>query len=231
MDSIGDRYHEYTKIRRGARGAHKLEVSKGRGVFRLPEPVTEGGMGLWECIARRRSFREYSPIPLSLSELSQLLWATQGITEPYFRLRAAPSAGALYPLETYVVVNLAEGLERGVYRYLVEEHALEMRLKGDLRQSIASAALEQEFLADAGAVFIWTAVPERTKSRYGERGWRYIYKDAAHACANLYLAAVALGLGCCAIGACFDDEVNWLLGIDGVRETVVYLASVGRRLR
>ncbi len=113
---------------------------------------------------------------------------------------------------------------------MVEEHALEMRVQGDLRRSIASAALEQEFIADAGAVFVWTAVPERTKSRYGERGWRYIYKDAAHACANLYLAAVALELGCCAIGACFDDEVNQLLGIDGVTETVVYLASVGRRL-
>ncbi len=229
MDSIGDRYHEYTKIRRGRR-VPEVKARRAAGVFRLPEPLHEEGMGIWECIAKRRSVRDYSPLPLTLEELSQLLWACQGITEPYFRLRAAPSAGALYPLETYVVVNNVEKLERGVYRYLVEEHALEMRVQGDLRRSIASAALEQEFIADAGAVFVWTAVPERTKSRYGERGWRYIYKDAAHACANLYLAAVALELGCCAIGACFDDEVNQLLGIDGVTETVVYLASVGRRL-
>ncbi len=239
MSAIGDEYHEFTKLRRGEPPKHRwrywappelYKTYEDAALIKLPEPEKRGGMPIWEAIARRRSRREYTGEEITGEELSQLLWATQGITgEIYgYYLRAAPSAGALYPIETYLVVNAVDGLKRGIYHYAVLRHALELLHEGDFRERIASAALEQDFLARASVVFVWSAVAARTKWKYGERGWRYIYKDAAHICANLYLAATALGLGCCAIGACFDDEVNELIGVDGKEETVVYLAGVGR---
>jgi SagB-type dehydrogenase family enzyme len=239
LSAIGDEYHEFTKLRRGEPPKHRwryrappelYKIYEDAPLIKLPEPEKSGGMPIWEAITKRRSCREYSDEAISGEELSQLLWATQGITgeiDGYY-LRAAPSAGALYPIETYLVVNHIDGLERGIYHYAVLRHALELLKIGDFRQRIASAALEQEFLARAGVVFVWSAVAARTKWKYGERGWRYIYKDVAHVCANLYLAATSLGLGCCAVGACFDDEVNELIGLDGKEETVVYLAAVGK---
>ncbi len=239
MEKIGDSYHEYTKHSRRNIMRHRINREERPKLFleyfdaekvELPEPQKEGGMPLWECISKRRSLRDFTGQGITLKELSQLLYATQGITGDIegFPLRAAPSAGALYPIETYLVVNNLEGIEKGIYHYNVLESNLELLRKGDFSKAIASASLEQQFLSKASVVFVWTAVPMRTKWKYGERGWRYIYKDAAHICANLYLAATSLELGCCAIGVCFDDEVNKILGIDGKKETVVYLAGVGR---
>ncbi|MFQ6133325.1 MAG: SagB/ThcOx family dehydrogenase [Armatimonadota bacterium] len=198
-------------------------------VIRLPKPQAEGGEALWQVIARRRSERDYRAEPLALDQLSQLLWATQGITGRIegYELRASPSAGALYPCETYLVVNRVSGLRAGLYHYVVPDHALERLKEADLAHGIADACWGQQMCARAGAVFVWSAVIERCRWKYGERAFRYIYLDAGHIGAQLHLACVALGLGCCAIGAFNDDKVNELVGLDGEEEFAIYLSSVG----
>lgn len=230
-ESIGERYHEFTKHKRrfGKAGVKYTPLSV-LATLPLPKPSPRGGMPIFETIAKRRSIREYSNKPLSMEELSQLLWAMSGVTgEIYgFPLRAAPSAGALYPNDIYAVVNRVSELKRGIYRYAPEAHALELLREGDFSEKIAAAALDQDFAAIAAVVFVFVAVVERSRRKYRERAYRYIYMDAGYICENLYLAATALNLGCCAIGACYDDEVNALLGIDGVQETAVLLATVGK---
>ncbi len=227
---IGDAYQQVTKYQRsGGRGAGPGAAEPASGSHELPEPTTDGGAGLWGVIQERRSVRDFTDQPLSAEQLSQLLWATQGITARRrgSAFRASPSAGACYPLDTYVVVNRVEGLEPGLYRYDVSGAKLEALRRGDLSAAIASAVLGQEMAAEAAVVFAWTAVPARAKRRYHERAYRYIYLDAGHIGENLHLAAVAMGLGCCAIGAFLDDEVDAILGVDGFEETAVYLSVVG----
>jgi SagB-type dehydrogenase family enzyme len=196
----------------------------------LPRPDTAGGSGLWQVVAQRRSVRDFDRSkPLTTAELSQLLWATQGLTGPPSdtRFRATPSAGALHPLDTYLVINRAHGAPSGIAQYDVAGGALALLAEGDFSEEIAQAALDQPMAADCGVVFVWVAAPERSKPRYRQRAYRYLYLDAGHIGAQLHLAAVALGLGCCAIGAFLDDEVNALLGLDGVLQTAVYLSVVG----
>ena len=196
----------------------------------LPEPVKTGGKGLWETIMGRRSQRRFSADEMSLRDLSQLLWATQGITGdvPGFRLRATGSAGALYPNETYLVLNRVEGLEPGIAHYDVQEHSLAVLYQGEFGPACAEACLGQRFCASAQVVFAWGAVVSRSAQKYGDRCYRYIYLDAGHIGGQLQLAAQALGLGSVNIGAFYDDAVNRLFGLDGVEETVVYLTAVGR---
>lgn len=240
MAEIGNAYQRETKYVRGrlpGRSADPLPAPDtykrypdALEVIDLPGPKKTHGMGLWQVIAERRSIREYSAQPLSLEELTQLLWATQGITarDFGFEFRAAPSAGALYPCETYLVVNRVRNLEPGVYHYVVAEAKLELLRRGDFARDIAAACLDQQMCASAAVVFAWTAIPARSRWKYGERAYRYMYLDAGHIGGQLHLAAVALGLGCCAIGAFFDDEVNAVLGVDGEEETILYLSSVGK---
>ncbi len=187
-------------------------------------------MSLWEAMKLRRSVRHYRKSELDQAELSQLLWAAQGMTAKIsgYALRTAPSAGALYPVETYVSVQNVKGIERGIYHYAVREHELELVQKGDFREALAEAALDQDFLAEAAAVFAWTAVFARSRWKYGERAFRYVYLDAGHIAQNVALAAVALGLGSCQVAALYDDEVNAVLGVDGKEESILYLTSVGR---
>jgi SagB-type dehydrogenase family enzyme len=164
------------------------------------------------------------------AELSRLLWAAQGVTRQVqgYAFRTAPSAGALYPIETYVVVHRVDGLEPGVYHYSVLNHALEQLEVGDFRLLTARAALDQRIAHDADAVFIWTAVFTRSKWKYGQRAYRYVYLDAGHIAQNVALAAVAQGVGSCQIAALYDDEANALLGVDGQEESTVYMTVVGR---
>ena len=237
-DSIGDRFQQETKYARDRLPRGGLDWSREPSLCKeygdalavqpLPAPETEGGRGLWETITARRSRRRFAG-RLSLEGLSQLLWATQGVTlpRPERALRASPSAGALYPLETYVVVNAVEGLEPGVWHYRVREHALELLQRGDCSVAAAEAALDQPMAMRAAAVFIWTAIMERSKWKYRQRGYRYMYLDAGHVGGQLHLAAEALGLKCCAIGALYDEEVNALVGVDGAEETVLYMSVVG----
>jgi SagB-type dehydrogenase family enzyme len=145
-----------------------------------------------------------------------------------YALRTAPSAGALYPVETYLSVQAVEGVESGIYHYGVQSHELELLRKGDFREAVALAALDQGFLAEAAAVFAWTAVFARSKWKYKERAFRYVYLDAGQIAQNLALAAVALGLGSCQVAALYDDEVNAVLGVDGKEESILYMTAVGR---
>jgi len=199
----------------------------------LPSPVTEGGEGLWKIMEQRRSQREYERENLSLEILSQLLWATQGVTaqEGPYLLRTTPSAGALYPIETYLIIHRISNLTPGIYHLDVPEFCLELLREGYLGREIAEAALHQQMAASAALVFVWTAVIERSSWKYGERAARYIYLDAGHIGQNLYLAATALNLGCCTIGAFYDDKVNKLIGVNGKDETAIYLATVGKVIK
>jgi len=237
---IGDVYQQTTKYDRadmsaaGPKPRHPgvyKRYTNAEKVIALPKPETDGGNGLWDVVGRRRSGRNYADSPITLDELSQMLWACQGITAQHagHELRTAPSAGALYPIETYLVVNNVEGVEPGVYHYGIRRHQIECLRKGEFGGQVAEAALGQLMAAKAGVVFVWTAVTARNKSKYGERGYRYIYMDAGHIGAHVSLAAEALGLASCAIGALFDDEANDLLGVDGVQETTVYMTTVGKR--
>jgi len=197
--------------------------------IKLPAPSTEGGAPIWQVLSERRSVRHYAETPMPVEILSQLLWSTHGITGRAggTELRTAPSAGACYPIDAYVVVNGVAGLEQGLYRYLPGDHALmEVRL-ADVGSEIARAALGQAMCRLASVTFVWTAVVPRTTGRYGERGHRYVYLDAGHVGQNMYLAATALGYGCCTIGAFEDLAMNEVLGVDGEVETTVYAASVG----
>lgn len=200
--------------------------------LKLPVPETQGGLPLWDTIRERRSCRDFGGVPLSLEALSQLLWASQGITKKIqgFELRAAPSAGALYPIETYLAVLNVDGLEPGIYHHDIRHHELEPVKKGDCRADVAAALLDQQFIVKANVVFIWTAIFQRSKWKYQQRAYRYIYLDAGQIAQNLSLASVALGLGSCQIGALYDDEINALLGIDGEEESVVFTTAVGKPL-
>ena len=184
---------------------------------------------LWQCLARRRSERRYQHRPLTLEELADLLWATQGITAAAgnLLLRASPSAGALYPVETYLAVHRVEGVEPGIWHYQVPAASLELVSPGDCRRELVEAGLGQEFLGTAGVVFIWTGVLNRARWKYRERAIRYLFLDAGHICQNLMLAATALTLGVCPVGAFFDGEVEALLKVDGIEEVALYLAAVG----
>ncbi len=187
------------------------------------------GADLWQCLGQRRSQRSYQERPLTRDELAALLWASQGATYASrgYLLRAAPSAGALYPVETYLAVNRVEGVEPGIWHFQVPDFSLELLKAGDFRHSLVGAGLSQGFLGDAGVVFIWTGVLNRAMWKYRERAIRYLFLDAGHICQNLMLAATALKLGVCPVGAFFDGEVERLVQVDGVEEAALYLAAVG----
>ena len=235
---IGRRYLAETRYRRTDLG------QRGRTYPRAPEykeyPPTARrlslklkadppGGDLWQCLARRRSQRHYRERPLTQEELALLLWATQGITAAAgnFLLRASPSAGALYPVETYLAVHRVEGVEPGIWHFQVPGASLELIRAGDCRRELVAAGLDQDFLGTAAAVFLWTGVLDRARWKYRERAIRYLFLDAGHICQNLMLAATALGLGVCPVGAFFDEEVEALVQVDGVEEVALYLASVG----
>jgi SagB-type dehydrogenase family enzyme len=235
---LGPRYQEATKYHRDRMGARAewprqvppdKQYSDPLSVLELPAPVAAGGAGLWQAVVGRRSVRDFSPDPLALAQLSQLLWAIQGVTGrvgPHL-FRSAASAGALYPNETYVFVNRVQGCAPGLWHYQVPNHSLAQLLSGDLGERVSRACLGQEFCADAAVVFAWAAVVDRCAWKYGDRAFRYIYLDAGHLGGQLQLACCALGLGSVNIGAFLDDEVNELLGLDGEAETAVYLTAVG----
>ena len=237
---IGERFHEETKYAAGRMGyaldwqnmpePHKNYASP-IATIALPEPLIGRPANVWEVFGRRRSTRVFSPAQsLPLDSLSSLLWSTQGITaiEGEWYFRAAPSAGALYPIETYILARAVEGLEQGIYHFRPHMFDLEFIKQGDFATLLADAALGQDMIREAQATFIWTAIVARSTWKYRQRAYRYIYMDAGHIAQNLYLAGTAAGLGVCAVGAFFDDQVNDLIAIDGVEETTVYLASVGR---
>ena len=185
----------------------------------LPEPKLQGALSLEETLAQRRSVRNFTEKELTLEEISQLLWAAQGTTVAWGG-RAAPSAGALYPLEVYVAT--ADGL----YHYVPQGHEVIIESHDDLRQALWKAGLKQDAIRDAPAVFVIAAVYERTAKKYGDRAERYVKLEAGHACQNILLQAVALHLGAVPIGAFYDDQVQAALSLPPDHEPL-YLIPVG----
>lgn len=182
-------------------------------------------------LQKRRTLRRYLPAMLELRDLAFLLWASQGITArmgDHF-LRTAPSAGALYPIETYIVVDKVENLPAGLYHFDVKQFQLEMLSTKVCGADVAHACLDQDFMAGASLTFFWTAILRRSMSKYGERGFRYLFLDAGHICQNALLAAEAIGCGGCPVAAFYDEDVNRLLGVNSHDETVLYAASIGRK--
>jgi SagB-type dehydrogenase family enzyme len=188
-------------------------------MMELPAPRTEGDLSLEEALAARRSVRDFTSEELTLEELSQLLWAAQGVTAPWGG-RTAPSAGALYPLEVYVATS------QGVLHYLPDGHRAQSLATSDVRGALSEAAGGQAAVADAPAVLIITALPARTETKYGERTERYVHLEAGHAAQNVLLQAVALGLGGVPMGAFSDEEVARVLGLPR-GEVALYLIPVG----
>ncbi len=194
----------------------------------LTQELTPKGLTVEKAIANRRSQRDFTGKAMSLAELSHLLHYSSGITDEHQGLRAAPSAGATYPIEAYAIVNNVEGLAKGTYHYLIESHELELLREGDFRNEMSQAALQERMFKQANAIVALSAVFQRTRQRYRERAERYICLEAGHIAQNTYLIATSLGLGACAIGAFYDGEFNRLLGLDGSNESVLYLLAVGK---
>jgi SagB-type dehydrogenase family enzyme len=198
----------------------------------LPEPkaAAAAAVPITDAIAQRRSHRRFSQEPLRLSELSYLLWATQGVRKVTEKasFRTVPSGGARHPLETYLLCSRVDGLEPGLYRYLPLDHAL--CVEGSLEhidQTADEALLKHHF--GAAVDFVWTAVPYRCEWKYAGESLRLILLDAGHVCGQLYLACEEVGCGTCAVGAYDQDKLDALLGVDGYGEFSVYAAAVGKK--
>ena len=185
-------------------------MAQGKHIIDLPKPTQAGQYSLGQLLQQRRSLREYSPQPVSLAQVSQLLWAAQGITDSR-GFRTAPSAGALYPLELYVVAGNVTGMEAGVYHYQIKSHRLVQHVAGDKRKALAQAAYMQSWLGDAPVVFVFSADYKRTSKKYGTRAKRYVQMEVGHAAQNLFLQAGDLDLGSVVVGAFYDDAVAELL--------------------
>ncbi len=191
------------------------------GIRLLPQPAPKGSMNLLETLWQRRSVRSFLSKTLTDNEISQLLFAAQGISDTQRGLRTAPSAGATYPLEIYLVT--ADGL----YHYLPDKNALRLLKTGDIRSELSAAALGQNTIREAPAIIIFSAIFERTTGRYRDRGVRYVYIEVGHAAQNVHLMAVALGLASVPIGAFDDVKVARIIGVSQ-SEKVLYLIPVGK---
>lgn len=201
----------------------KVSVAQIEKKISLPQLRYSGNISVEEAILNRRSVREYSEETLTLEELSQLLWAAQGITSRE-GFRTAPSAGALYPLEIYVVTV------EGIFHYLPLEHSLEQRYSGDVRKALAKASLDQEWVANAPVNMVIAGVFERTTKKYGERGERYVYIEVGHAAQNVLLECVSLNLGAVVVGAFYDEQVKEVLHLpEG--HIPLYIIPVGRKVK
>ena len=193
---------------------------------KLPEPRLKSEVSLEETLLKRRSIREYANLSLTLEDVSQLLWAAQGITTEWGG-RTAPSAGALYPLEVYLAVGNVENLASGVYKYKPEKHELVKVGDNDVRGELAKAALGQSWVREGAIDIVIAAVYERTTKKYGDRGVRYTHMEAGHAVQNIYLQAAALDLGMVTIGAFYDEQVKDILDMPK-NEAPLYVIPVGK---
>ena len=213
----------------------QLDYDKSKPLIDLPKPedIKVNAIDLRKAIEDRKSIRKYADKPLTLEELSWLLWSTQGVKKanPPYTLRNVPSAGARHAFETLVLINNVEGLEQGLYRYLALEHKLiEYIMDKGIREKLVDAAYGQKMVMEGNATFIWVAVPYRIEWRYSERSYRYLHLDVGHVCQNLYLAAESIDSGVCAIAAFYDEKINEAVDIDGENLFVIYLASLGKKI-
>ncbi len=203
-------------------------------IIKLSEPKLKGSISVEETMLNRRSVRDFKSDALSLEQVSQILWAAYGITKEMNTpstvrggLKTAPSAGARYPLEIYVVVGNVNGLGKGIYKFLPEGHLLMKTYDQDVRKELAEAALDQEFIEQAPISLFYSAVYSRTTSKYRQRGRdRYVCMDLGHSAENVCLQVVAMGLGTCAVGA-FEDRIVRNVIMIPDEEEPLYIMPIG----
>lgn len=243
----GDDFFRSTRYVRGKIPGHGLDFSTKPADFKvysnpkasiaLAERAPFKTTGFQAILEQRRSRRSFAREPITLPELATVLAYTTGLSRPAQEtprgpfLRHVPSAGNLHPHETHVIANAVEGLEPGLYHYNVPRNTLDMLAAGDFRSAVAAACLDQAMAARCGAVLAWTACVPRSKWKYLQRCYRYVYMDLGHVGQNFYLVAEALDLAACTIGAIYDDEFDTLLGVDGKDEATSYIGVLGRRER
>lgn len=193
----------------------------------LPKPRYSGQVSLEETLQKRRSVREFSKESITLKEVSQILWAAQGITDSN-KKRTAPSAGALYPMKVYLLAGNVRELRAGIYLYEPGKHQLIKIIDGDFRDSLCNAALGQPWVKNASLNIVITAVYEITTRKYGDRGIRYVHIEAGHVGQNILLQAESLGLGAVPVGAFHDGEVKRILNLKE-NEQPLYIIPVGKK--
>jgi SagB-type dehydrogenase family enzyme len=241
LDKFGDDFQKKSKYIRGKLPQHRLDWSAKPETYKtyptakktitLPKLEFDVDIKFWNVIINRKSIRKFKNEPIAQSQLGFLLFGMTGLTRifPNFAFRTVPSAGGLFPIEVYPLINNVEDLDQGIYHYNIPNHSLELLKEGDYRAEISKACLDQEIAYKSAVNFVWTAQIERSRWKYLQRCYRYIYLDAGHIGQNFYLVAEALGLGACTIGAIFDDEINALLDIDSLIETAIYVGVVGKK--
>jgi SagB-type dehydrogenase family enzyme len=240
-EKYGDNFQQKSKYERNKLPRHALDwenkpktykvYSNAIKTIELPKPKLDKSIEFWSVIKNRHSTRKFTAEAMSIMDLSLLLFGMSGLNRifPQFAFRTVPSAGGLYPIETYSVVNNVKGLSKGLYHYNIQEHSICLLKEGDLRKEVTEACLGQKIAYTSAINFIWTAMIGRSQWKYLQRCYRYIYLDAGHIGQNFYLIAEALGLGACTIGALYDDELNQFLEIDGKNETAIYVGVVGKK--
>lgn len=204
------------------------KTDHGSELIKLPEPAYDSGASVEKALLERRSVRNYKDKPLELSEVSQLLWAAQGITDFEKGFKTAPSAGALYPLEVYMTGDI-QGAAKGLYKYNPESHSIIRISDKDLREELSEAAYDQKCVSQAPAVLIFTGVYEKIAVKYGEeKAPRYTHLEAGHAAQNVYLQAESLNLGTVAVGGFDIEKVKEVLNLPDSEEPL-YLMPVGKK--
>ncbi len=241
FEKYGENFQQKSKYIRNQLPRHQLDWSKKPDSFKsypdakksikLPDPEFNKDIRFWKVILNRQSIRKFKNEPITLNQLSLLLFGMTGLTRiyPQVAFRTVPSAGGLYPIEIYPMINNVESIEQGIYHYNIAKHCLELLKDGDFRGDVTKACLDQIMAYNSAINFIWTANIERSSWKYLQRCYRYIYIDAGHIGQNFYLIAEALGLGACTIGAIYDDELNNLISIDGIHETAIYVGVIGKK--
>jgi len=244
-NTIGKQFVEMTKYRNLEKSLQSqgvpwpglsLPLPEGAEVISLPvgKDLKLEKLDLIDLVEKRETFRSYTDESLTLQELAYLLWGTQGVksilAEKPVTKRTVPSAGSRHAFETYLLINRVEGLQPGLYRYLALDHKLvHLTAPQDISDVLTEACTKQPHVKNSAVTFFWSAVQVRMTWRYCQRGYRYMYLDAGHVCQNLYLLAEAIGCGVCAIAAYDDDLVNAALGVDGVEQFAIYIATLGKR--
>jgi len=243
FEMYGDNFQQKSKYERNKLPRHVLDwgnkpktykaYSAAIKKIKLPKPDFNKSIEFWSVIKNRHSTRKFSSEPLSMMDLSLFLFGMSGLNRifPQYAFRTVPSAGGLYPIEVYPVINNVTSLERGLYHYDIQEHSINFLKEGDFRSEVAEGCLGQNMAFTSAINFIWTAMIGRSQWKYLQRCYRYIYLDAGHIGQNFYLIAEALGLGACTIGALYDDELNQFLEIDGKNETTIYIGVVGKKIK
>jgi len=243
LEKFGDNFQQKSKYIRNKLPQHRLDwVNKPKPfksypnaikTIKLLSPEFDDQIKFWNVVLNRKSTRKFRQEPITQSNLSQVLFGMTGLTRfsPQLAFRTVPSAGGLFPIEIYPIINNVEELDKGIYHYNIAKHTLELLKEGDFRAEVAQGCLDQQIAYNSAVNFVWTAIIERSKWKYLQRCYRYIYLDAGHIGQNFYLVAEALGLGACTIGAIYDDEINKLLEIDGINETTIYVGVIGHKFK